>query len=356
MIHSEVGFRSIAISVPETVRTNDHFIARHPELVAQAAHKSLARLFATSQQTSAASDTFDAAMAAHLGDPFRGAVERRVLRPDETSLDHERRACVRAMHAMGARPSDIDLLIVGSFQPDQPGVGNAAFLARSLELRCPAWNLESACSTGLVALQVARSLIHAGQARLVLVAISCSYSRDSDPDDTLSWFMGDAAGAFVVGATPGAGVLAQTVIETRATCDTFYYAYDSDRLQLRCSRDTQRILRETSADYVQRACQAAVSDAGLTLDQVDCFVFNTPTAWFAEFACNVLQVPRDKAIDTYKQYGNIGPALMPVNLWEAARQAKLARDRIACIYTIGSVSTASAAIVRWGDAAVWADT
>ncbi len=358
MTLAPVGFQALAVSLPETVRTNDYFRQRYPELVAQAEQKSLARLFATTQAAAASSRSFDEAMARHLGDPFRGALERRVLAPGETSLEHERVACTRALQAAGLTPRDVDLLLVGSFQPDQPGVGNATFLARALELTCPAWNLESACSTALVAFQIACALVRTGQARRVLVAISCSYSRDSDPEDTLSWFMGDAAGAFVVGPTsPGSGVLGQVVIDTQQTCGTFYYAneatHDGGRLRLRCSRETQRILRETSAEYVGAACRGALDAAGVSAAQIDHFVFNTPTAWFAAFACDVLGVPATKAIDAYARYGNIGPALMPVNLWEAARQRRFAPDELVCIYTIGSVSTASAAVVRWGDVSVW---
>lgn len=181
MSAAAVGLRSLAVSLPGTVRTNAYFIERQPELVARAPEKSLARLFATSAQTTGDSRAFDGAMQPYVNDPFRGAVERRVLLPGETVVEHERRACARAMQAMAVGPDQIDLLLVGSFQPDQPGIGNAAFLARALELRCPAWNLESACSSSLVALQTARALVLAGDAELVLVAISCSYSRDRIP-------------------------------------------------------------------------------------------------------------------------------------------------------------------------------
>lgn len=358
MSAAAVGLRALAVSLPETVRTNAYFTERQPELVARASEKSLARLFATSAQTMGDSRAFDTAMLPYVDDPFRGAVERRVLLPGETVLEHERRACARAMQAMGVRPDQIDLLLVGSFQPDQPGVGNAAFLARALELRCPAWNLESACSSSLVALQTARALVLAGDAELVLVAISCSYSRDTDPDDTLSWFMGDAAGAFIVGRTAaGTGILGQVVVDTRRTCDTFYYdnvaTADGGKLRLRCSRETQRILRETSAHYVRETCEGALRSAGVSVDDIACFVFNTPTAWFARFAADVLGIPMTKTIDMYPRYGNIGPALMPVNVWEAARQRRIVDGDLACIYTIGSVSTASAAVIRWGNVGVW---
>lgn len=345
---------ALAISLPRTVRTNDDLRAQHPDIVRAMTDKSLARLFSTSQRATDDASLFDREMEPHLRDPFRGSVERRVLLPGERSLDHEARACRSAMAALGIHPRDVDLLVVGSFQPDQPGVGNAAFLGRALELECPAWNLESACSTALVALQVARAAIVAGDARRVLVAISCSYSRDTDPDDTLGWFMGDAAGAFIVGpAAPGDGVLGQVVVETRATCDTFYYAHvgveGGGRLRLRCHPETQRILRETSAAYVRAACGGAAEKAGLRIDEIDFFVFNTPTAWFAPFARAVLGIPEEKTVDTHARFGNIGPALMPVNLYEAAASGRLRADSTVCVYTIGSVSTASAAVLRWGD-------
>lgn len=354
-----VGIRSLAVHLPETARTNDYWRVRHPAMVAEHERLTLARLFSARERAAASASHFDREMAPYLADPFRGSEERRVLSPGQGSLSMEIPAAKRALEAAGLTPRDLDLVIVTSFLPDQPGVGNAAFLGRELGAECPAWNLETACSSALVSLDVACAMVESGRARRVLVVQSCSYSREADETDTLSWFMGDAAGAFVVAAeADGAGVLGLHTVHTQATCGTFYYdlvpdpAADAPRRRIQCSPSTGRVLRETSEGYVRAACEGAAERAGVGLDQIDFFVVNTPVAWFAAFCARVLGVPQSRTLSTYPRYGNIGPALMPVNLHEAATSGRIGAGSLVCIYSIGSVSTASAAVMRWGDVAL----
>ncbi len=350
-----VGMLGLGVAVPRTVRTNDWWREHHPILVAQAEQSTLAKIWTGSNDA----DPFQRTMAPFLDDPFRGSVERRVLAPGERALHLEERAARRAIEAAGMGPQDVDLMIVASFRADQVGVGNAAFLARALDLRAPAWNLETACSSSVVALQTACAMVRAGEARRVLVVTSCTYSRDADPADSLSWFLGDGAGAFVVGPVePGLGQLAHHVEHTACTCDTFRYDLDvvdgMAQVVMRASPQTGRVLHESSVHFL-RACVDGVLDrAGLTLGDVDFFVFNTPTAWYHRFAAAALEVDETRTISTYPELANIGPALMPANLHRALTTGRIRRGDRVLLYAIGSVSTASAAVLRWSGAPAYA--
>jgi 3-oxoacyl-[acyl-carrier-protein] synthase-3 len=267
-------------------------------------------------------------------------------------------AAQRALAAAGLSSGQVELLICCSFLPDQVGVGNATPLAKALGLRCAAWNVETTCSSALVALQNASALIRAGEYRNALVVVSCTYSRVADEDDTLCWFLGDGAGAFVVtGAPPGASYVAGRARHTGETCSTFYYEVVPDpvrgaRIRMDCTPETGRILYETAEPYLRECCEAAVDAAGAKLSEVDFFVFNTPTAWYADFCTRALGVPRERAVDTYPEYANIGPALMPVNLYRAASSGRLKPGDLVLLYTVGSISSAGAALLRWGDVAL----
>ena len=103
-----------------------------------------------------------------------------------------------ALGAAGHTPADIDLLLVSSLFPDQPGPGDAAPLAARLGLRCGAWNLEAMCVAPWIALETAAALIRAGTYRRILIATSCTYSRSVEEDDTLAFFMGDGGAALLV--------------------------------------------------------------------------------------------------------------------------------------------------------------
>ncbi|HTO07365.1 MAG TPA: 3-oxoacyl-[acyl-carrier-protein] synthase III C-terminal domain-containing protein [Myxococcota bacterium] len=349
------GIRSLAASFPAAIRGNDYWRERYPELVKDEERRTLARLFRSQQKQAGPLDAFEQAMAPYLSDPFRGARERRVLAPGQRAASIELDAARRALAAAELEPKDIDLLICCSFLPDQVGVGNATPLAKALGLRCAAWNVETTCSSALVALQNASALIRVGQHRNALVVISCTYSRVADEDDTMCWFLGDGAGAFVVSDSPGAAsYLTGRARHTGETCNTFFYEVVPDaergaRIRMDCTPETGKILYETAEPYLRECCEAAVQAAGAKLSEVDCFVFNTPTAWYADFCARALGVPRERTVDTYPEYANIGPALMPVNLLRAAQSGLLRPGNLVLLYTVGSVSSAGAALLRWGN-------
>jgi 3-oxoacyl-[acyl-carrier-protein] synthase-3 len=349
-----VGLRSLTVSFPQIVRTNDYFRQHSPELVADAERKSLARVFST-QDATPRLDTYEREMNPYLQDPFRGSVERRVLAADETALTIETKAATAALEAAGLTTEDVDLLLVCSFLPDQLGPGNAVFLARSLGLRAPAWNIESTCSSALAALQTAASVITAGQFERVLVVVSCTYSRVTDDSDTMAWWMGDGAGAFVVGRVPkGTGVLGFKTINTVATCGTFYNELVNGtdgrpRNLIRASPRTGRAIRDISEPALRTCCEGAAEAANVSLSDIDFFVFNTPVAWYADYCARTLGIGAERTVNTYPLYANIGPALMPANLYHAARSGKINDGDLVLAYTIGSASTASAVVMRWQD-------
>ncbi|MCA9624889.1 MAG: hypothetical protein KC731_37955, partial [Myxococcales bacterium] len=196
-----VGLKSLAVTAPARVRTNDELRGRHPETVARAEQGTLSRVM-NDEDGRAETSTFDAAMRPYLADPFRGVKERRVLAPGETSIDMEVDAGKVALELAGLAPKDVDQLISVGFLPHHVGIGNAVYVAKALGLEGAAFNLETACAGPLTALRTATALVRAGECDHVLVTVSCSYSRFAREDDTLSWFLGDGGGAFVVGRVP----------------------------------------------------------------------------------------------------------------------------------------------------------
>jgi 3-oxoacyl-[acyl-carrier-protein] synthase-3 len=348
-----VGPLAVALSFPPTVRRNDYFREKYPALVQEVEARLAASLW-HGQDGSPATREFDAAMRPFEADPFRGTVERRVLDDGERILAYEAKAARAALDARGVGPRDVDLLICGSFLPDQIGIGNAPFLARELGLRGAAWNLESACATSIVGAETACAMVATGRYDLVLVVVSCNYSQTVPEDSVLSWTVGDGAAAILVGEVPeGEGLVAAKSVHTAATCDTFRYALDlrdgAPAITMRAAPAAAHVLRETSEDYLRRCCLGASRAAGFRLGDVEAFISATPTAWFRDFAAAVLGIDRARTVDAYPRYANVGPVLAPANLALAARSGLLARGARALVFGVGSVSSAGALAFRWGD-------
>ena len=350
------GFYSLAVSVPDRILTNEHWRENHPQMVADA--EEALWMWKQPDSWDEGSETFNRAMAPYLNDPFRGARERRVLREGGTSLELEAQAARRALAAAGTPTHEIGLLICTSFLPDHRGVGGATYLARELGLEGAAWNLESACTSSLVAFQTACSLISSGQYDRVLVVTSCTYSRVAPEDDPIAWGIGDAATAMVVGPVDnGIGLLASHGVHSGDThgASAYHLELDDDGrpvYRLRAGKVAAEVLRATSERYLQDCTTRALAKAGLALEDIDHFVFNTPLAWYASFCASSLGVDRRQTLSVYPFYANAGPALLGLNLFHAAHWKGFEAGELVLLYSVGSVSSCAASVVRWGDVAL----
>ncbi|OWY64819.1 3-oxoacyl-ACP synthase [cyanobacterium TDX16] len=349
-----VGIRSIAVKFPRIVRTNDYWREKFPELVDRASPKRVRLERPAAFSTDASSiEIWSQEVKPYLADPFRGNVERRVLDLDESSLTLECSAAREAIAAAKLAIEEVDLAIACSLCSDRIAPGSAADLVRELELSCPAWNLESTCSSALVALQNAWALVQTGLYRHVLVVVSYIGSHSVDEEDTLSWSVGDGAGAFVVSALkPNQGILGTKIVPTAATCGAYLHEIAIDTqgkpwIRTKTGKDAS-LLAETAVDFVRTCCHGAVAAAGVTLEQIDFFAFNTPTAWYANVCTRALGIEPERTINLYSRYANIGAVLPVANLYHAALEGKIRENDLVLVYTNGAGATAAAIVMRWG--------
>jgi 3-oxoacyl-[acyl-carrier-protein] synthase III len=353
-----VGIRAIALNFPSIIRTNDYYREHYPEMVAKAEQKTLAQAFSVASSNSEpdASDIWTEEMMRYISDPFRGTVERRVLAPDESGLELEYRTAIDALDAAQLSPGEVDLMLVTSLFPDHILPGDAAFLAGKLGLQGAAWNVESTCTSGLVSLQSACSLVQTGQYRNVLIIVSTTYSRFTDPNDTLAFLSGDGIGAFVVTSLEAdQGILGTKIINTAETCGAFYQEFTpeaSNHMFIRVRKNTGKMFVDTTVKFLRNCCEGAAADAGVTFDDIDFFVFNTPTAWYSQVCIRTLGIDPERTINLNPLYGNIGPTFPFANLYHAAQLGKIKENDLVLVYTMGSSSNGGASVMRWGKVAL----
>ena len=369
MVRQAVGIRSLAVSFPSVIRTQESWSHAFPGLAtkARARVRSSKGCQVTRDQGyghqarhDSDLDIWSQEVEPYLVDPFRGNVERRVLSPDESPRALERCVAEDALAAARLRPAQVELAIASALFSAPIGIGNAPDLARQLGLHCPAWNLESTCSSALIALQTACLLVQAGEYRNVLVVVSHFGSRAVDAADTLSWSMGDGVGAFVVSSLPAhQGILGTHVISTTGTCGAYIHELVADgqsapRILTRTGENVSAIA-ETAVECVRTCCRGAAAKAGVNFDQIDFFAFNTPAAWYASVCVRALGIDPERAINLYPRYANIGAVLAIANLYHAAAAGKLREDDLVLVYTHGAGATAAATVMRWGEVALGAE-
>ncbi|HRO27420.1 MAG TPA: beta-ketoacyl-ACP synthase 3, partial [Luteimonas sp.] len=138
-----------------------------------------------------------------------GIRERHVAAEGETTVDLSVHAAERALEAAGVRADEIDLIVVGTTTPDLIFPSTACLLQARLGISgCGAFDVNAACSGFIYALAVADKFIKSGDAKTVLVVGAETLTRMVDwSDRTTSVLFGDGAGAVVLKADTGTGIL-----------------------------------------------------------------------------------------------------------------------------------------------------
>ncbi|HEY1100046.1 MAG TPA: 3-oxoacyl-[acyl-carrier-protein] synthase III C-terminal domain-containing protein [Myxococcota bacterium] len=336
---------------------NSYWLEHHPELVGDVTKHSLSKVF---KEPEGGACLFDVCMKPYLNDPFRGVVDRRWLSPGESLIDLEVSALRQACDAVGITPRDLDLVIVGSLPRSNYEAGDAAFLAARLNLKV-AYDLESACAQATVAVQNACALIETGRYERIAVVSACGYSQLTKIDDPLGWASGDGATAIIVGRV-GADrgyLTGHTISSWETNCAITFHprvedGHEQPVLRMQANRTNATKLRDTAEPFITTCIGETLKKAGVTVDDVDYFVCNTPLAWYADFCAKAMGFSADKITNTHPHFANTGPVLMPTNLLFASHAGKLKDDALVCFYGVGSTATASAALFRWQQPALGA--
>ncbi|MDO8148933.1 beta-ketoacyl-ACP synthase III [Isoptericola sp. b515] len=138
-----------------------------------------------------------------------GIVTRRRATDDVEVLDLAEAAARRAMDAAGVTGAEIDTIILSTITYYHQTPSGAAVLADRLGASpAAAYDISAACAGYAYGVGQADALVRAGAARHVLVIGAEKLSDIIDPTDrSISFLLGDGAGAVVVGPsdTPGIG-------------------------------------------------------------------------------------------------------------------------------------------------------
>ena len=352
-----VGIRSLAVSFPSILRTNDYWRKNYPDLIANAEEKSLAKAFIYEEKSNP-DDIWMQEIKPYLSDPFKGSVERRALGPGESSISMGYDAACKALTAAKISLNDIDLILVSSMFAKHTEEGDAAYLAKELGYNGPAWNINSMCASAMISLHTAWSFIQSGTYRNVLVVTSCTYSRFFDEKSTLSFFVGDGAAAFVVTCLEqGQGIIGTKIVNTHQGCGTFFNEMSQSedggvRLLVKTSVNAGKLIPSLTKKYLRECCFGVLKETGITIEEIDFFVSFNATAWYNNFFVRELGIDPQKTIDIYSQYTNISTVSTLANLYHSAQLNKIRPGDLVFVYNHGFVASSIALVMRWGDVAL----
>ncbi len=280
-----------------------------------------------------------------------GVRERRVS-TDETAADMAVKAAKQALDSAGVSGEDIDLIIAASISGETLSPTVAGMVQRAIGATCPAFDVNSACSGFLFALDTAVSYIIRGGYKHALIIGAERLSKIVDwTDRSTCVIFGDGAGAMVV--SPGEGYLASRLytaggdevieIPSFGGSSPFYTAELKHPYIFMDGQETFKF----AVNKISEDIKYVTEQAGLTLEDIDYVVTHQANIRIMDFAAKRLKLPKEKFVINIDKYGNTSSASVAIALDELAKSGRLKRGDKLALCAFGGGLSSAACLIEW---------
>ncbi len=289
-----------------------------------------------------------------------GIKERRIAADDEATSDLAAKAGREALTAAGVEAADLDFIIVATFTPDMFFPSTACLVQKALgATKATCFDVSAACSGFLYCLDIARQFIATGAAEKVLVIGADKVSGVIDwTDRNTCVLFGDGAGAAVL-QPAGDGrseILSIYSGSNGGLDDILNVPAGGSRLPLTAANvDSKLNTMKMAGREVYRhavhtmilAAREAIARAGLTVDDIACFIPHQANLRIIETIADKLKVPMDRFFINLTLYGNTSAAAVAIALDEANRSGRMKRGDHILMVVFGGGLTWASSVVRW---------
>jgi 3-oxoacyl-[acyl-carrier-protein] synthase-3 len=276
-----------------------------------------------------------------------GVRERPIAGPDDRLTEYAARAATQALAGAGLEPADVDLVIVGTLTQDEIQPNAAPQVAYEMgATRAAAVDVGAACTAFLSGVSLAASQIESGRARnVVVVGADFVISRVANWDDKRSLpLFGDGAGAVVMTpSTGGFGAIGPIVLASDGSHAKTIVVGRETPLYM----DGPEVYRHAVA-RMGESTTAAVAQAGLTLADIDLFVYHQANARITRALGDRLGLDPEKVVDVIANLGNSSAATLPLALAEAEHDGRLKPGSRVLLGAFGAGFTWGAGVIEWG--------
>ena len=246
----------------------------------------------------------------------------------ETITDLAVTAAKNALKDAKAAPEELDMIICGTIRGEFISPSEACVIQKKLGARCPAFDVNAACSGFLYGTAVARGLLATLGGQYALVIGCEALSRLMDPADRSTCVLfGDGAGAaiFRLADTPFALTLG-------ARGSDVLHAGGPDRNgSAPITMDGKAVFR-FAVDALPKCLHTVLDETRLTLEDLSWVVCHQANSRIIDHCIKALQADPAKFYKNMDRHGNTSAASIPVALNELAESGQLTPGRpLACI-------------------------
>ncbi len=283
----------------------------------------------------------------------RTGIRNRHIAQTETTSQMGAQAAVCALEMAGVKAEELDIIIgtTGSGENVAPGV--ACMVQKYIGASCPAFDISSACSGFLVAMNAAAAYFKGGMAKKALIVSAENMSRFADwADRSTCVLFGDGAGAVVLGEgdnllsikinTHG-GDDVVGIHSTKGNCPFAPINEASNGFVFMNGQETYKYaIGAMSEDIVEAAAMA-----GLRVEDIDHVVPHQANYRIISATQKKLGIPMEKFFVDIENLGNTSSASVPIVLDIENRRGAIKDGDIVAFTAFGAGLTDGGAVYRW---------
>jgi len=271
-----------------------------------------------------------------------------------------RDASLLALERAGVGVEEIDTIVLATASPDRLLPSTACDLQALLGAsNAAAFDVGAACPGYVYALTVAEGLIASGQSRTVLVIGAEKLSTITDfQDRSTAILFGDGAGASVVRRAQGSGRgILSTFLKSDGRLAPLLYrpgggSADPISEKVVCERShymkmAGREVFKAAVLAMAEACDAALTRAGVSADEVDLMIPHQANLRIIEATAKHANMPMSKVMVNLDRFGNTSSASIPLALDQAVAEGRVGPGSLLLLVAFGAGFTWGSAVVRW---------
>lgn len=282
----------------------------------------------------------------------RVGVKERHVSETETAADFAVNAAKSALASSGVLAEEIDLIIAATISSETLCPTVAGIVQKEIGASCPAFDINSACSGFLFALDTAVSYIMRGNANKVLVIGAERLSKIVDWNDRGTCVIfGDGAGAFVI--EKGKGYLSSLLytsggnevieIPSYSGSSPFYEGKTKNPYIFMDGQETFKFAVSKIVDDIKYV----VDKADLSLEDIDYIVTHQANIRIIEYAAKRLKIPMEKFVVNIQKYGNTSSASVAIAFDELHKSGKLKKGDKIVMSAFGGGLSSAACVIEW---------
>ena len=285
----------------------------------------------------------------------RTGIEARHLATEETTTSLAVEAADKALENAGVGAEELDLIIAASVSADRFIPTLSCEVQSALgATNATAFDIGAACSGFLFALSTVQAYIMSGQCKKALIIGAEVLSKIMNWDDRSTCVLfGDGAGAAVICAED-TGIM-QVVHGSDGAkgmvlaCDNrpVNNPYKKNPTDLSYVSMNGQEVYKFAVRTVPACINEALEKAGVTADEISCFVLHQANLRIIEAVAKRLDQPMDKFPVNLNECGNISAASVPILLDNVNRRGMINEGDKIVLAGFGAGLTWGAAVLTW---------